>query len=469
MILLTNARKDRNALWLVEWIMSFRGLDSLEGFRVDDIARFDPGAVRSFILGETRIGREELSVPEQYDGQASGKVEDLASKAARRSPRDAAAILEGATANEAVQALQSLSPGVAQDIFDELSPESRGAVLASAAPLQRAQWLRNESYPEDTIGRLMEPPTAVFRPDQTIATTIDHVRELVKTALVTYGFVIDEAGRLQGIITMRDLLLSDHNLRLSDVMLRNPFFLTPESDLPEAMKQVVRRHFPVYPVCDATGVLVGQVRGQAMFEEQAYEISAQAGRMVGVDKEERLTTPWPRSLKFRHPWLQLNLLTAFIAAAVVGVFQGTIDRIVILAVFLPVLAGQSGNTGCQALAVALRGLTLGELQPGRERALVMKEALLGLLNGALVGVTAGIGMYVTARMQHNPAAPLLGLIVFCAMIGSCVISGIAGATIPLALRRAGADPATASSIFLTTATDVVSMGLFLTLATVLIK
>jgi magnesium transporter len=164
----------------------------------------------------------------------------------------------------------------------------------------------------------------------------------------------------------------------------------------------------------------------------------------------------------------LNLLTAFLAAAVVGTFQDTIDRIVILAMFLPVLAGQSGNTGCQALAVALRGITLGELKPGKEKALVMKEGLLGLLNGGLVGLTAGIGMYVVATLQKNPSALVLALIVFIAMIGSCVVSGISGALIPLTLRKLGADPATASSIFLTTATDVASMGLFLALATLLI-
>ena len=110
------------------------------------------------------------------------------------------------------------------------------------------------------------------------------------------------------------------------------------------------------------------MRGQTLFEQQAFEISAQAGTMVGVEKEERLGTPWLRSLKFRHPWLQLNLLTAFLAAAVVGMFQDTIDQLVVLAVFLPVLAGQSGNTGCQALAVVLRGITLGELdrEPGAQ-------------------------------------------------------------------------------------------------------
>ncbi len=393
----------------------------------------------------------------------------LAAEVQRRSPLDAAILLRTVRPEAVAAVLQSLNPALAQDILDDLPTEHRRAVMAAVAPQQRAQWLRNDRYPEDTIGRLMEPATAVFAREQTIADTIDAVRELAKTSFVTYGFVVDDAGRLQGVITMRDLLLSPREGRLEDVMLRDPFFLVPETELPEAMRQVVRRHFPVYPVCEADRTLIGQVRGQAMFEEQAYEISAQAGRMVGVDKEERLTTPWLRSLRFRHPWLQLNLLTAFIAAAVVGLFQGTIDRIVILAAFLPVLAGQSGNTGCQALAVALRGMTLGELQPGRERALVMKEALLGLLNGAMVGVTAALGMYFAARAQSHPSAPTLAIIVFFAMIGSCVVSGISGALIPLTLRRLGADPATASSIFLTTATDVASMGLFLGLATMLIR
>jgi len=141
---------------------------------------------------------------------------------------------------------------------------------------------------------------------------------------------------------------------------------------------------------------------------------------------------------------------------------------VLLAMFLPVLAGQSGNTGCQALAVTLRGLTLGDVKKGAERTLVSKEARLGLANGALVGLTAGVGMYVIASLQSNPAALGLAVIVAMAMIGSCVVSGLAGALIPLGLRRIGADPATASSIFLTTATDVASMGLFLGLATLLL-
>jgi magnesium transporter len=141
---------------------------------------------------------------------------------------------------------------------------------------------------------------------------------------------------------------------------------------------------------------------------------------------------------------------------------------VVLAVFLPVLAGQSGNTGCQALAVTLRGMTLGELRPGRGGVLVAKEALLGLLNGLLVGLVAGAGMLVVALRQGQPSPLGLAAIVTAAMAASCVVSGISGALIPLGLKRLGADPATASSIFLTTATDVASMGFFLGLATLLL-
>ncbi|HUF17267.1 MAG TPA: magnesium transporter [Thermoanaerobaculia bacterium] len=411
------------------------------------------------------MGEENEKVPIVGD---EAHAEALADQVSHRGAPEAADLLEAHDDRTIAEVLRRINPSSVHDILDEMDEDRQRAVMAAAPTDQSTRWSTNQTYPEDSVGRLMENPTAVYPPDMTVGETVEEIRDLVRTTFVTYAFVTDPSGKLLGIITMRDLLLSDDSSKLRDVMLADPFYLEPDMPLPDAMKLVLNRHFPVYPVCEEDGRLVGLVRGQAMFEEQAFEISAQPGRMVGVDKEERLSTPWPRSLKFRHPWLQLNLVTAFTAAAVVGLFQDTIDQIVVLAVFLPVLAGQSGNTGCQALAVALRGMTLGELAPGKEKALVMKEGLLGLLNGALVGVSAGIGMYIVARMQDNPAAIALGVIVFAAMIGSCVISGIAGALIPLILRKLGADPATASSIFLTTATDVVSMGLFLGLATLFI-
>jgi len=203
--------------------------------------------------------------------------------------------------------------------------------------------------------------------------------------------------------------------------------------------------------------------------QRSIELSAQPGAMVGVEKDERLATPWFRSLWLRHPWLQFNLLTSLAGGAMVLIFQNTVNRLLILAVFVPVLISQSTNTGGQTLAVTLRGLSLGELESGKEKALVMKEALLGLLNGVFVGLVAAIAMYAAATVQHLSIALMLSAVVFLAMTGSCVVSGICGAIVPLALKKFGADPATASSIVLTTATDVASLALLLGLATVLVR
>ncbi|TMH70554.1 MAG: magnesium transporter [Betaproteobacteria bacterium] len=396
-------------------------------------------------------------------------IPDLAEEMKSRAAGSAAAKLEHFGGAEISRALSRLSPGFAMDVLDALPADARERALASASAELARQWQRNAAYPKESIGRMMEPVVAAYPPEASVGATIEKLRELVKTTFITYIYVVDAAEHLLGIVTMRDLLFSDHGSTLRNVMLRDPFALPANLPMMEAMKLVLDRHYPVYPVIDADKRLIGLVRGQSMFEAHAIEISLQAGSMVGLEKEERVATPPAKSLKMRHPWLQLNLLTAFLAAAVVGFFQDTIDRLVILALFLPVLAGQSGNTGCQALAVTLRGMTLGELKPGGARELVSKEAWLGAMNGAGVGLMAALGMYITATGQHLQQAVTLSVVVFLAMVGACIASGISGAMVPLTLKRMGFDPATASSIFLTTATDVVSMGMLLFLATVMVR
>ena len=411
----------------------------------------------------------QIGSPAATQTTLDSQQEQLKLEAKLRPPHEAAALFAEHPAARVVPVLLELNPAFAQDILSEFPAGFRYEVIQDAPPDIARQWKRNQSYPQGAIGRLMEPAYAVFRPETTVGEAIEQLRALIKSLFITYGYVTDRSGKLLGIITMRDLLFNDGTVALSEVMQREVFYLKADMPIAEAMRLVLDRHYPVYPVCDGLGTLIGLVRGQALFEEQAIEITAQVGSMVGVEKEERLATPWQQSLKFRHPWLQLNLLTAFIAGAVVGIFQGTVDRLVILALFLPVLAGQSGNTGCQALAVTLRGLTLGELKAGKEKALVMKEASLGFMNGAFTGIVAAGGMYYVATYQQNPNALVLSIVVWLALVGSCVASGICGAMVPLTLKRFGADPATASSIFLTTATDVVSMGLLLGLATLLIR
>ena len=319
-----------------------------------------------------------------------------------------------------------------------------------------------------TVADLMSPPIGVFTGDMSVTETVEELRDLTRAALITYCYVTNEAGRLEGVVVMRDLLLAEPESKLADLMIRDPFALTASMPLEDALKAALSRHYPVYPVCDGDGVLAGLIRGDELFAEQAIEISAQAGKMVGVEKEERLATPLATSLKLRHPWLQINLLTAFVAAGVVGAFESTLSQLVILAVFLPVMAGQTGNTGCQALAVTLRGMTLGELKPDFVGKLIAKEGALGLANGILVGITAGIGMAFYASQQGEAQPVVMGLVVAFAMAVSCTVAGVAGALIPLTLKRFGADPATASSIFLTTASDVASMGVFLSLATLVL-
>jgi magnesium transporter len=319
-----------------------------------------------------------------------------------------------------------------------------------------------------TVRDLMSPPVGVFKGTDTVAETIEMLREQTKTAFITYCYVSDDQGKLTGLVVMREMLLAKPADKLAEIMIKEPFALRDDMLLEDALKEAIGRHYPVYPVVDAAGKLIGLVRGETLFANRAIAISGQSGSMVGVDKEERLGTPLMRSLMLRHPWLQVNLFTAFIAAGVVSLFEGTLSQLVILAVFLPVMAGQTGNTGCQALAVTLRGMTLGDLKSGSERNLVWKEGMLGFFNGLMVGATAGIGMiiYATMQGQHDPF--LFGMVVTFSMIIACTVASIAGAMIPLVLKKLGADPATASSIFLTTASDVASMGIFLSMATALL-
>jgi magnesium transporter len=386
--------------------------------------------------------------------------------------------LSGLDSSTATDRLRRIQPEAAAELLAQM-PVGRASTILAAMPeaLRReilavappgTDWTDAQSYPAGSVGRLLEDPPAIFLSGTLVRDAIDAMRALVTKRMVVYLFVVDDKESLLGVVAFRELLYARPQQSLDEVMISRPFTLHPRTPLVEAMREVVTKHFPVYPVCEDDGRLVGLVRGQVLFEQQAFDISAQAGAMVGVEKEERLATPFRRSFKFRHPWLQINLLTVFAAAAVVGFFEDAIDQLVVLALFIPVLAGQCGNLGAQSLAVVLRGMTLGELRSLPVGRLLLKEGLLGLLNGVITGAVAALAMYLIAQAKHADTALLLAFATWVAMSLGCALSGTAGAAIPVALKRAGMDPATASAILLTTATDVVSMGLFLGLAAVLV-
>lgn len=372
---------------------------------------------------------------------------------------------------DAAKLLADVDSELVEAVLGELPPEFAGRIrkhlLHEQKELEELERLAQDVV-ADSVIELMEPALAVLPATMPVSEATAFLRAHPTPQQITYLYVTDPQEALVGLVVIRDLLLAEAEETLADVMLPNPFAIPADMEVSEAIKAAIHRHYPVYPVVDAERRIAGVIRGWRLFERQAMEISAQSGQMVGVDKEERLSTGFWDAFRMRHPWLQVNLLTAFLAGFVVSIFEGTITQIVALAAFLPILAGQSGNTGCQALAITLRGITLGDMEKFSVAKLVRKEVMLGAMNGLFTGVVAGLAMWWTATRGGNADALLLGGVIVLAMIGSCMMSGMFGVLVPVMLKRFGADPATASSIFLTTGTDIAGMGLMLLLATALV-
>lgn len=389
----------------------------------------------------------------------------------QRAPSDGFKLLQDKPDALVAAALGGLDPATRKALLERYSETQRIALRAIDTRLHaQAEAAQQHHYHhEDSVGVLMTPPDAVFALGVSVEQIVARVRELAqRQVLVIYAYVVDAEDRLQGLVTMRDLLLAAPQARVEEVMLAHPFALHPQMTVEDAMHETARRHYPLYPVCNDSGELLGTVSGAALFEARAYEISAQSGLMVGVDSEERLLSPWLRSLKLRHPWLQVNLLTGLVVGFIVSLFSGTLSQLVILTAFLPILSSVAGNTGCQTLAVTLRGIALDEYKSGVAGPLLRKELLLGALNGAIIGLVAGVVMYFYASSEHSAHPWRTALVVLLAMTGACLSGGVAGVAVPSLLRRFGADPATASSIFLTTTTDIVGISLFLGLATAIL-
>jgi len=371
---------------------------------------------------------------------------EAAQSLGRMAPEDIHAVLEQMPEDEALRIASHL-PGT-------VSPEEADAAAAAGSV-------------GGTIDDLVVPAPAILESRRTAAEAVAYLVQNESIADITYIFVVDD-DRLVGLVGMRDIVLAKPGQHLAEIMLADPFAFNAGTETRDAVRAALAKHHPVYPVVDESHRLIGVVRGWQLFQRVAVEITGQAGAQVGVSREEQVSTGLLDAFRMRHPWLQVNLLTAFAAAFVVGMFEETITQIVALAAFLPVLAGQSGNTGCQALAITLRGLTLGQLADYPVGRILRKEILLGALNGLCVGVVAGIAMWIYAALSGEPQAMILGLVILIAMVGACTGSGIFGVVVPLTLKRFGADPAMASSIFLTTFTDILGMGLMLFLATAIL-
>ncbi len=412
---------------------------------------------------------------ETYPEESVGPVEQLA-------PAEIVVLLDGQTAEQAATLLQQLRPDVAAEVLERLpdalfqqltpllDPARAAAVLARLDPHVRdhrlalleptaATELRALMvYPPDTAGGLMDPRVTTFRPDALIRDVLTWLRRLGQRR-VHQVFVIDDEGRLIGVVPLQDVATADPKERLEAVMQRSSPAVQATASQSAVVEVLLAHKLPGVPVVDVEGRLVGIIRQEGLLAATEAEASADIQTMVGVSRDERALSRVPFAVRKRLPWLQINLLTAFLAAFVVGLFESTIAQFTALAVLLPVVAGQSGNTGAQALAVTMRGLALREIRLRHWLRISGKELAVCAVNGIAVATVTALAVLIWSR------SPGLAAVIGTAMVSSMVIAGVAGASIPMILTSIGQDPAAAASIILTTVTDVVGFLSFLGLAT----
>jgi magnesium transporter len=414
---------------------------------------------------------------ERHPDEAAGVLE-------KANPVDAAALLEQEPTGRAHEVVRLLTPAVATDVLANMDAAAAARVLArleanrAAALLagmesqarderlaqlddSRAKELRElMQYPPNSAGYMMDPRVTTFRGDATVRDVVRRLRT-IRARRVQDVFIVDKDDRLSGSVAIQDVLLAPPETRLDSLVRTQPPSVTafaPREEVLEALEQVRARSLPVV---DYDSRILGVLRQEEIIAAAARAATADIVSMVGAGVDERALSPPLFAIRKRLPWLEINLLTAFLAAAVVGIFESTIARFTALAVLLPVVAGQSGNTGAQALAVTMRGLALREIRLGHWLKVTSKEVIVGGLNGIAVAITTAGAVYIWSRSLG------LALVIGVSMVMSMTAAGFAGAVIPLVLTRLRQDPAQSSSIILTTVTDVVGFMSFLGIATLL--
>ncbi|MGA0023692.1 MAG: magnesium transporter [Burkholderiales bacterium] len=356
--------------------------------------------------------------------------------------------------------LSELEPALAAALLAGLDTEQRRRYLALLDPQIAGELVKLMAYPQDSAGQLMDPRIVTLRSEYTAHEALTRLRGM-KRRDVREIFVVDHAGNLEGRVQIQELAMAAPDFPLLRLRRKISAVVTDTAPREEVVELLERSDITDLPVVDFSGRLVGVIRQSALVSAAQEEASIDIQTMVGASKDERALSKASFAVKKRLPWLQINLLTAFLAASVVGLFEGTIAKFTALAVLLPVVAGQSGNAGAQALAVTMRGLALREISLRHWPRVVIKEVGVGFVNGLAVAATTAIGVYLWSGSVG------LVIIIAAAMVIAMVAAGFAGALVPIMLSRFGQDPATASSIILTTVTDIVGFFSFLGIATLL--
>jgi magnesium transporter len=425
----------------------------------------DPRVVRLLVQDlvrhypEEAAGMLERLPPEEVAGVLERQEPSAAAELMQRIPggpaADALALMSVAAA---ARLLAALEPVTAATLLARLGEEPRGERLASLDPALAKELTDLMAYPPTVAGGLMDPRVTAFRPGTTAKEALARIRALANRKIQDV-FLVDEEGRLSGMVALQDLAVADPATRLESLVTGRPVRVQAMDPQEDVVAVAEAGQVASVPVVDLSDRLLGVIRHGDLVAAGQEAASADIQTMVGVSADERALSQASFAVRKRLPWLQINLATAFLAASVVGLFEDTIARFTALAVLLPVVAGQSGNTGAQALAVTMRGLALREIRVRHWARIGGKELIVGAVNGVAVAAVTSLGVYL---WSHSAG---LAMVMGAAMVCSMIVAGLAGASVPMVLTLLGQDPAAASSIILTTVTDVVGFMTFLGFAT----
>ena len=368
----------------------------------------------------------------------------------------AAALLKDADDLFLREIVSNLDPQFAASILMLLPTDARERMTKHVSGKLKEEIRELLEYPEDSVGRIMTTDFLSFDKNVLAHEAIEKIRLLAKKRYpLSYAYVTNGENRLVGVLNMRDLMIASPDKPLEDIIRKDVFSIHCFLDRQEAANELSKRKYFAAPVVDSENHMLGIIKAERLIHGVQEDVTKDIQRMVGAGGDERVFSTIVFSLKKRLPWLYVNLATAFLAAAVVALFEGIIAKLTILAVFLPVVAGQGGNAGAQSLAVVMRGIVMREIPKNKIFSLILKEGKLGATNGILIGAVTALVAWLWYGNSY------LGLVIGLGMLFNLIFAGLSGASIPLLMKRIGLDPAQSSSIILTTVTDVMGFIAFL--------
>jgi|GluameStandDraft_1065615.scaffolds.fasta_scaffold01299_5 magnesium transporter len=404
---------------------------------------------------------ENLSPEERRDAVSHLAREDAADAIAELEDHVAADVLENLDADLAAEIIAEMDRDDAADILDELEAERRDAVLEKMNREDSEDLRHLLNFDSDSAAGVMNTDLILLEDNLTVDEAIAHIRrEMEDKESPYYGYVVDEHDLLTGVLSLRDLMLARPGTIIGDIAAgQNVVSVTWDTDKEEVANLLSHYNYLAMPVVDYEGHIMGVVTYDDIMDIIHEEASADMLGMVGADPEESSDTPWKESVRKRLPWLVVNLLNSALSASVVYMFDGTIEQMAVLAVLMPMVANQGGNTGQQSLAVMIRQLAKDRFDAKKAWLAVLREGKIGLATGLVMALLSFCGAWWFTKNEK------VGIVMGGAILCDMLLGSIAGGSIPLVFRALGRDPAQASSIFLTTLTDGAGFFIFLGLAT----